>query len=301
MEFKRVDFDIIMNDYTEMVNKALIDFLPKEDCLQKNVIEAMRYSISAGGKRIRPVLLLEFCRVCGGDVVSALPFACSVEMIHTYSLIHDDLPCMDDDDLRRGKPSCHVKFGEATALLAGDALLSLAFETALCNNCNSKIKSENIISAVCELAQASGANGMVGGQIIDLEYENKKTNLTVIETMHSKKTGAMIAAAAKMGCIIADAGEEKITAASEFAKKIGLAFQIVDDILDATSSDEKLGKPVGSDSENDKSTYVTHLGIEKSQILANQLTTDALCHLEIFGNENVFLKELAQRLANREN
>jgi geranylgeranyl diphosphate synthase type II len=296
-----MSFEIMMNEYAEMVNNALYNFLPSKDCLQKNVVEAMRYSVEAGGKRIRPVLLLEFCRVCGGDIVSALPFACAIEMIHTYSLIHDDLPCMDDDDLRRGKPSCHVKFGEATALLAGDALLSLAFETALCNNGNSKIKSENIIAAVCELARASGANGMVGGQIIDLEFENKKASLTVIEQMHSKKTGAMIAAAAKMGCIIANASEEKTIAASEFAKKIGLAFQIVDDILDATSSDEKLGKPVGSDNGNDKSTYVTHLGIEKSQMLANRLTTDAICHLEIFGAENVFLKELAKKLAYREN
>lgn len=296
-----MSFEKTMNDYAEMVNKALDEFLPDVNCLQKNVLEAMRYSTLAGGKRIRPVLTLEFCKACGGDILSALPFACAIEMIHTYSLIHDDLPCMDDDDLRRGRPSCHVKFGEATALLAGDALLSLAFETALCNNYNSNIKLENVISATYELARASGARGMVGGQIVDLEFENKKASLYVIEQMHSNKTGAMIAAAAKIGCIVADAGQEKILAASEFAKKIGLAFQIIDDILDATSTDKKLGKPVGSDSENKKSTYVTHLGIEKSQMLANELTSEAIKHLEIFGSKNTFLIELAQKLARREN
>jgi geranylgeranyl diphosphate synthase type II len=296
-----MSFEKTMNDYAEMMNKALEEFLPDASCLQKNVVEAMRYSILAGGKRIRPVLTLEFCRVCGGDIISALPFACAIEMIHTYSLIHDDLPCMDDDDLRRGRPSCHVKFGEATALLAGDALLSLAFETALCNNYNSNIKPENVIAAAYELASASGACGMVGGQIVDLEFENKKASLYVIEQMHNKKTGAMIAAAAKIGCIVADAGQEKILATSEFAKKIGLAFQIIDDILDATSTDKKLGKPVGSDNENKKSTYVTHLGIEKSQKLANELTSEAIRDLEIFGSKNIFLIELAQKLAQREN
>jgi geranylgeranyl diphosphate synthase type II len=296
-----MSFENTMNNYIEMVNKALEEFLPEADCLQKNVIDAMRYSTFAGGKRIRPMLTLEFCKICGGDIMSALPFACAIEMIHTYSLIHDDLPCMDDDDLRRGKPSCHVKFGEATALLAGDALLSLAFETALCNNYIGKIKPENVIAASYELARASGAYGMVGGQIIDLEFENKKASLPVIEQMHSNKTGAMIAAAAKIGCIVADAGQEKIIAASEFARRIGLAFQIIDDILDATSSDEKLGKPVGSDNENNKSTFVTHLGIEKSQKLANELTAEAIKHLEIFGSKDIFLIELAQKLVRREN
>jgi geranylgeranyl diphosphate synthase type II len=296
-----MNFEKTMNDYAEMVNKALEGYFPNTNCLQENVVDAMKYSTLAGGKRIRPVLVLEFCKVCGGDMVSALPFACAIEMIHTYSLIHDDLPCMDDDDIRRGRPSCHVKFSEATALLAGDALLSLAFETALCDNYIGKVKPENVIAASLELAKASGAYGMVGGQIIDLEFENKKASLSVIEQMHNKKTGAMISAAAKIGCIIADAEQEKILAANEFANRLGLAFQIVDDILDATSTDEKLGKPVGSDNDNNKSTYVTLLGIEKSQKLANELTSEAIQYLEMFGSKSVFLAELAHKLAGREN
>lgn len=293
-------FDEIMRRYVDRVNTALEQYLPGVDCAEKNVCEAMRYSSTAGGKRIRPVLLLEFCRLCGGETEAALPFACAIEMIHTYSLIHDDLPCMDDDDLRRGRPSCHVKFGEATALLAGDALLSLAFETALCNNYKGKINPDNVIKATQELAKASGAMGMVGGQIIDLESENREVSLKTLEMMHKKKTGAMIMASAKMGCILAGAGQDKIDAAAAYAERVGLVFQIVDDILDVTSSDEKLGKPVGSDKEKLKNTYVTILGIDKSRSIVKKLTDEACAALESFGVEKAFLENLAKELAVRE-
>ena len=284
-----------------MVNRALDLYLPQPGGLNTHVKEAMRYSAMAGGKRVRPLLVLEFCRICGGDVETALPFACAVEMVHTYSLIHDDLPCMDDDDLRRGRPSCHVKFGEATALLAGDALLSLAFETALCDNyiCSGRVKPENVAAAARLLASASGASGMVGGQIIDLESEGRRVSLETLEFMHNQKTGAMICAAAQMGCVIAGAGKDRIKAAGEFARRLGLAFQIVDDILDVTGDRDKLGKPIGSDSENEKTTYITHLGLEKSRQLADRLTEEAVRRLDIFP-DHAFLSEFARYLVARD-
>jgi geranylgeranyl diphosphate synthase, type II len=294
-----MDVKTRMKEYASMVNEALDRYLPECTGLQKNVIEAMRYSAMAGGKRIRPILVLEFCRACGGDIEAAMPFACATEMVHTYSLIHDDLPCMDDDDLRRGRPSCHVKFGEATALLAGDALLSLAFETALCDNYRSKLRPENVISAARLLAEASGASGMVGGQIIDLESEGKRVSLDTLEFMHKKKTGAMIVAAAKMGCVIAGAEPGRVAAAENYAGCLGLAFQIIDDLLDVTSDDQTLGKPVGSDSVNEKTTYITHLGTEKSKLLVEKLTDEAIAYLSAF-DDRMFLSALAELLAARD-
>ncbi|HEX2938507.1 MAG TPA: farnesyl diphosphate synthase [Ruminiclostridium sp.] len=293
------DFNNQLDEYSCLMNEALIQYLPKNDERQKIVFDAMKYSVMAGGKRIRPVLVLEFCKACGGSTSKALPFACAIEFIHTYSLIHDDLPCMDNDDLRRGIPSCHVKFGEANALLAGDALLSLAFETALCNNNIDNIGYENVIKAAGELAKASGAEGMVGGQVIDLENEGKNVEISVLEDMHRKKTGAMIIAAAKIGCIAAGADMLHINAAENYAKNIGLAFQIVDDLLDIQGDTSKLGKPVGSDSTNDKNTYATILGIERSKELIKELTDSAVNSLNTFEN-SLFLKELAIQLADRD-
>lgn len=294
------DFKNKLSEYGKTADEALMNYLPKRDLPQKKVFDAMKHSVMAGGKRIRPVLVLEFCRACGGNIEYALPFACAIEFVHTYSLIHDDLPCMDDDDMRRGKPSCHAKFGEATALLAGDALLSLAFETALCNNKIVNVYSERAVKAAGELAKASGALGMVGGQVVDLDSEGKSIDLETLEFMHSKKTGAMIIAAAKMGCIIAGADEKYIKAAEEYARCIGLAFQIVDDVLDVAGSTEKLGKPVGSDNNNDKTTYVTIYGLNKSKELIKDLTEKAINYLKPFGNEGEFLKQLAINLSVRD-
>lgn len=294
------EYELRIKGYAERVNAALETYLPQpKELLQRHVAEAMRYSVEAGGKRIRPVLVLEFCRACKGAEELALPLACAVEFVHTYSLIHDDLPCMDNDDLRRGKPSCHVRFGYATALLAGDALLSLAFDAALCNNKLRLGYPERAARAAWELARASGACGMVGGQVIDLESEGKAVPLETLEAMHRAKTGAMIVAAAKMGCIAAGASEECIEAAAGYAQRVGLAFQIVDDILDALGQNEKLGKPVGSDAENNKTTYVTHLGIEKSRLLVQKLTKEAREQLRPFGEEGGFLSWLAQSLSER--
>lgn len=293
-----IEFKKRLDDYGDKVNAALLKYLPSDDLPQKNVFDAMRYSVMAGGKRIRPVLTLEFCRICGGNIYDAMPFACAAEFVHTYSLIHDDLPCMDDDVLRRGKPSCHVKFGEANALLAGDALLSLAFETALCDNNIVNVNSDNVVKAAYELAKASGALGMVGGQVVDLESEGKDIGLNKLRFLHSKKTGAMIIAACKMGCIAADADSEKIKFAEEYAKRIGLAFQIEDDLLDIEGDEKELGKPIGSDKEQNKTTYVTYLGIEKSKETVLKLTDEALEILDNF-DDTEFLRVLTKNLADR--
>lgn len=261
---------------------------------QRKVAEAMEYSLSAGGKRIRPVLTLEFCRVCGGDPGAALPSACALEMIHTFSLIHDDLPCMDDDDMRRGKPSCHIAFGEPTALLAGDALLNLAYETV----CGSSLSAETKIALIAELTRATGVNGMIGGQEIDTAFEGQMDGSMLLD-MYSMKTGALLKAACKMGCIAAGAVDEKIAAAELYAEKLGLAFQIIDDILDVTGDEKLLGKPIGSDSGNEKETFVSLNGIENSRKTAKTLTDEALSALEAFENTE-FLKELTLFLLKRE-
>lgn len=289
-----------IEDIAKRVNEALNRFLPTAEGPQKRLFEAMRYSAMAGGKRVRPMLVLEFCRMCGGKEEQALPFACAVEMIHTYSLIHDDLPCMDDDDFRRGRPSCHVRYDEATALLAGDALLSLAFETGLCNNMQSGVLAQNALRAMGLLAKASGGQGMVGGQMIDLLSEGQHIPLKLLETMHRGKTGAMIRAAAAGGCILAGADETRVQAADAYAAKLGLAFQIVDDILDVTGNSQTLGKPAGSDVGNRKSTYVTHLGLEEARRLAGRLSQEAVDCLRVFGEERAFLSDFTLRLLNRD-
>ncbi len=276
-------------DFLNMINNALEEYLPKSDDI---VSEAMKYSVRNGGKRIRPMLTLEFCKACGVEPRKALPFACAVEMIHTYSLIHDDLPCMDDDDYRRGKPSCHIAFGEANALLAGDALLTLAFETAA----RADVAAENVVRAVKELSYSAGILGMVGGQVLDLQNENKALTLPELEQIHNLKTGELIRVACVLGCVAAGADEEKIKAAESYAKGIGLTFQIVDDILDVTSDAETLGKPIGSDAENQKTTYVSLLGIEKSKEVAAELTQKAKAALAVYEENTEALSLLADNL-----
>lgn len=281
-------------NYLDEINSALKEYLPTADDV---VSQAMRYSVENGGKRIRPALLLEFCRVCGGDYKKAVPFACALEMIHTYSLIHDDLPCMDNDDFRRGKPSCHIAFGEEYALLAGDALLTLAFETAMKSNLSAEIT----VKAAKELAKAAGVMGMVGGQVLDLQNEGKKVGVSDLQKTDELKTGELIRAACVLGCVCAGADDKKIAAAEKYAHDIGIAFQIVDDILDVTSDEETLGKPIGSDEENQKSTYVTLLGIEKSRKTAEELTLNAQKALDAFDGDVSSLKDFAEKLKNRKN
>ena len=266
----------------------------------KEVFDSMKYSVENGGKRVRPLLTLLFCDACGGNVLQAVPMATAVEYIHTYSLIHDDLPCMDNDDFRRGKPSNHKVYGEATALLAGDGLLTAAFER-ISSWCKAGLyDAEVAVNAIEELSRCAGSRGMIGGQVIDLANENNpNVKIETLQLLDSLKTGALIEAACVMGCIVAKADSEKVDAARTFASKIGLAFQIKDDVLDVTSTAEKLGKPIGSDAENGKSTYVGILGIEKCQELVNQLTEDAIKALDVFP-ENGALLEYAEYLAKRD-
>lgn len=283
--------------YIALINDALETYLYPVADGQDIVLDAMRYSVRNGGKRVRPMLVLEFCRVCGGNVENALPFACAVEMIHTYSLIHDDLPCMDDDDMRRGKPSCHKQFGEAYALLAGDGLLTLAFETLTRAE---NIESSDIVRAVKALSSLSGIRGMIGGQVIDLLSEDGKPDDALLRRIDRLKTGALIQASVRLGCIAAGVTDEtSLCAADVYAESIGLAFQIVDDILDVTSSTEMLGKPVGSDEKNDKVTFVKLLGLEKCKALADELTQSAVQALNDLPGDTAFLADFANALAAR--
>lgn len=289
-----------MSQYLDIINSELDMFVPVCSFGEEIVHDAMKYSLSIGGKRIRPVLVLEFCRVCGGDVRKALPFAIALEMIHTYSLIHDDLPCMDNDDMRRGMPSCHIKFGEEYALLAGDGLLTRAFGVVAESEI-AKEKPEIGLKAIMALSDFSGVNGMIGGQVVDLKNENRNATIDVLETMDSLKTGALIRCAAYLGALCGGADENRFRAADIYADKIGHAFQIVDDILDVVGDEKSLGKPIGSDKSSGKSTYVSLLGLEKSKEYADELTNAAVKALEVFGDEGEFLKELAFSLIRRQN
>ncbi len=290
-----IEFKNILNNDIRKVEHSLLSFLPDAKDGQEEVVQAMEYSLSNGGKRLRPVFALEFARACGGTRDDCLPLACAIEFVHTYSLIHDDLPCMDNDDLRRGKPSCHKKFSEATALLAGDALLTHAFDIVA----SADLSDDKISAAVSLLAQNSGVCGMIGGQVIDLKYESEDPTIKQLVNVYKMKTGALISAACLLGCISAGATDEQLSAASKFAYSLGIAFQIQDDILDIVGDESKLGKPVGSDAENNKTTYATLVGIDKAKSDVKALTDSAVAQLSHFDNTE-FLEKLAYSLINRE-
>lgn len=251
------------------------------------IFKAIEYSLLAGGKRIRPILTLEFCKICGGDSKQALPLAAALEMIHTYSLVHDDLPAMDNDDYRRGRLTNHKVFGDGMAILTGDALLTFAFTEAI----SAPLSPEQKIAAVKALAQAAGVNGMIGGQVIDLENEHKSMSLETLELLQRLKTGALIRAAARLGCIAANATEEQFVIADEYADSLGLAFQIVDDILDVNGDAEELGKPIGSDVASGKNTFVSVLGMLSAKQKADELTKKAMVSAAKLGDS--FLVDLA--------
>ncbi|MBR6313574.1 MAG: polyprenyl synthetase family protein [Clostridia bacterium] len=286
------------DSYLEMINRRLTALLPVCTYDAPDVCDAMRYSLDGGGKRIRPVLLLESCRLCGGDWEGALGFACALEMIHTYSLVHDDLPCMDDDDMRRGKPACHIVFGEATAVLAGDALLTQAFAAAA-NSEAAKKTPARALEAIALLSKCAGAEGMIGGQVVDLQSEGKTIALSRLQTMDSLKTGALMRAACEIGAVLAGADNEKRAALVRYAEALGQAFQIVDDILDVTSDEKTLGKPIGSDAELQKSTYVSLLGLDRAKAAAKDCTAAAIDALNVFGADAAFLRSLAENLMTR--
>ena len=288
--------ELILHRNATMTEDAMRKYYTEDEDIRV-LLDSERYSLFAGGKRIRPTLTLEFCRLFGGEDAAALPFACAVEMIHTYSLIHDDLPCMDDDDLRRGKPTNHKVFGESTALLAGDSLLTGAFEVAASNTAAG---AETSAMAVAYLASSAGRYGMVGGQIMDLEGEHKTLTLDELLKLHSLKTGALISAAAVLGALAAgvsftDACMEDVVT---YAENIGLAFQIVDDILDQTGDAEALGKNVGVDAERQKNTFLSFYTVEQAQFYADRLTQDAISAIRKYPDSET-LCALAEWLATR--
>lgn len=285
-------------EYCSMIEAALPQYLPPVTLPQGKVCEAMAYSLLDGGKRIRGCLTLAMCELCGGEVQSALPLACAVEMVHAYSLIHDDLPCMDNDDLRRGKPSCHIKFGEGTALLAGDALLTHAFSAASDAYFNGTLPAETVLRCVNQLSRAAGVEGMIGGQVIDTTPEEVPMTPEQLEAMHGMKTGALIRSAAVLGCLAAGAPRDVVMQADLYAAKIGLAFQIVDDILDATEESEKLGKST-SDADNNKTTYITLYGVEKAREMVRRLVLEADLAVKGTVLDDEMLYELADTLAKR--
>lgn len=272
---------VIWEKYIEKIEAALQNALTtfavtgKNTCSQEQVLAAMRYSVNAGGKRIRPIFVLEFCKACGGSEEAAMPAACAIEMLHTFSLIHDDLPCMDDDDLRRGKPSCHKAFPEATALLAGDGLTVYALEHLAKAAQSGVLSPETAIALLTEITHAVGVDGMIGGQILDLQAQGKAISREALEELHLLKTGALIKASCKAGCIAAGGTAMQIDLASQYGENIGLAFQIIDDILDITGDAQMLGKPIGSDDKHQKTTYVTLYGLEAAKTLAARLTEHA--------------------------
>lgn len=287
-------------DFTDLMARdqdLIADYLSKvfaDESRHAGLQEAMEYSLLAGGKRIRPVLTLETCRLCGGDPETALPFACAVEMVHTYSLIHDDLPAMDNDELRRGRPTNHVVYGEATAILAGDALLTAAFEHLT----RAKLPADQIVEGVRCLSHAAGSAGMAGGQALDMAGEGRALDREELELLQSLKTGALISAAAELGCIAAGGTEEQRRLVSAYAQALGRAFQVRDDMLDVTSSPEELGKPVGSDRANEKSTFVTALGLEGCSALVEELTRQAVKAIRGFEDPGFHIW-LAEQLARR--
>lgn len=277
-----------MDSHRELIENNIMNFVPVAHPSYKLIEEAMKYSLEAGGKRVRPVLVLEFCRIFGGDPKSALPLAVAVEFIHTYSLIHDDLPCMDNDSIRRGKPSSHIKFGETNALLAGDALLTHAFSCIS----ESVLTDKQISSAVKVLAQFAGVNGMIGGQIVDLLGENSQLNIDELFIMDKLKTAALIKSACVLGCIAAEK-YDNIEKAECFAENLGIAFQIIDDILDYLEGENN------SDIVSGKSTYVSLLGIEKAKELADNYTNSALEVLEQIDGDTSSIKDYTKMLLNR--
>ena len=292
------DFDL--KQYLEarrlMVEEALEVALPQQDGPETRVVEAMRYSLFAGGKRLRPILCLAASESVGGDLKAAMPAGCALEMIHTYSLIHDDLPAMDDDDLRRGKPTNHKVFGEAIAILAGDGLLTEAF--VLLSDYNSLLP-ERAVQVIGVIAEAASYRGMVGGQVVDILSQNKRADLETVQQMHSRKTAALIAAATESGALAGKGSEAQVAALARYGRAIGLAFQIADDILDIEGDTELLGKTTGADEARGKVTYPAAVGLERSRQTANEMVNDALAALEGFDDRANPLRSLANYIITR--
>lgn len=280
----------------DLVERKLMEELREDEALNGTLCASMKYSLMAGGKRLRPVLLMAAADAVGAEGDAFVTTGCAIEMIHTYSLIHDDLPAMDNDDYRRGKPTNHKVYGDGMAVLAGDALLTMAFEVILRQQ---GATAEQLTAVVREMSLAAGPNGMVGGQAIDLESENRKIGMEELRKMHMGKTGALFRAAIRSGAILGGGTEKQLAALTEYADKFGLAFQITDDILDVTGDEEIIGKPVGSDERNRKSTYVTLTSLREAKKLAVTTVDEAIEALDDFGDEAEFLRDLATYLIER--
>ena len=281
----------------KMIDAALRRYLPNPTVKPHTIHKAMRYSVFAGGKRLRPILCLASAESCGGDPSGALPLACAVECIHTYTLIHDDLPCMDDDDLRRGMPTSHKVFGEGIAVLAGDALLTFAFELAAKAPGWPRYPVGEIIQ---ELAVAVGSRKLIAGQVVDLESEGKRVSLPVVRFIHESKTAALLRATIRLGAMSANAPPARLECLSKFGMALGLAFQVIDDILDVTQSSETLGKSAGKDAAAEKATYPAVVGLEESRKAAKRLTEEAHRSLQAFGRKSDVLHGIADYLLDRE-
>ncbi len=290
-----------MKDYLDsrqkLVDKALDRFLPSGTTKPKTIHKAMRYSIFAGGKRLRPILCLAAAEACGGRSEEALPLACGVECIHTYSLIHDDLPCMDDDDFRRGRPTSHKVFGEAIAVLAGDALLTFAFELAAQAPGWPRYGLRQVVQ---ELAIAAGSRHLIAGQVLDLENEGRKTSLPMLRFIHESKTASLLQASIRLGAMSANATLRQLNHLSDFGRALGIAFQVIDDILDVTQTSERLGKSAGKDVTAEKATFPAVVGLERSRLIARELTESARKALKPLGRRAEILDGLADHLLARE-
>lgn len=289
--------EMVLALYAEKVDTELKAYLEHKDCIQNTIFDAMNYSVKAGGKRLRPIIMLMTADMIGVNKNDVMPFACALEMIHTYSLIHDDLPAMDNDDLRRGKPTNHKVFGEGMAILAGDALLNASAE--ILTSAKYSVDSDVVIKAMYELYVASGINGMIGGQVVDIESEGKKISAELLKEIHRMKTGALLRAAGRIPAVLGGVSSEQLKAISDYCDNLGIAFQIQDDLLDAYGNQDDLGKPIGSDAENDKTTYVTLYGKEESERLVKEYTQTAINSLQMFGEKSKDLCSLAEYLTTR--
>ena len=294
-----MDFKEELKEKVKFVDEYMEKFLPPEDKYPEIIHKAMRYSVFAGGKRLRPIMVMEACRAFGGDVEKAMPFACAIEMIHTYSLIHDDLPALDNDDYRRGRLTSHKMFGENMAILAGDALLHHAFET-MAEACV-KMNDIKYTKAMLAIAQGAGINGMVAGQVVDVISEGKEIDKDTLDYIHKNKTAAMIIGALKAGAEIGGASDEEIKNIERVGELVGVAFQIQDDILDVTSTLEELGKPINSDEKNHKVTYATMFGVEDASKIVLDRSNEALEILHSMGDRMEFLERLTEYLIRRKN
>jgi geranylgeranyl diphosphate synthase type II len=294
-----MDLKAYLNERRAIVEEALQGILPVPEGPAADIVGAMGYSLFAGGKRLRPILCIAGAEAAGGEAKDVLPVACAIELIHTYSLIHDDLPVMDDDDMRRGKPTSHKVFGEAVALLAGDGLLTKAFHVMTSPDLVNRVKPESLLAVIGLIAQAAGYEGMVGGQVVDIQSEGKEVDPSIVEFIHTRKTAALISASVVSGAILVGAPEEHLEALASYGKNIGLAFQVSDDILDIEGDSRELGKNVGSDTRQEKITYPAILGLKRSKQIQKELLEQAIESLSPFDQRAEPLRHIAKYIIAR--